>query len=51
MAPRTNTNPGTLNFKDLGYSELNSAVPPNVQSISTDETAENNDPATKKMTD
>ena len=48
MAPRTNTNPGTSNFNDLGYSELNRAVPPNVHSISTEETAENKEPETKK---
>jgi len=48
MAPRTKTKPGTLNFNDLGYSELNRAVPANVHSISTEETAENNEPETKK---
>lgn len=51
MAPRTKTNPGTLNFNDLGYNELNRAVPPNVHSISTEETAENNEPETKKWRD
>lgn len=49
MAPRTKTNPGTLNFNDLGYSKLNRAVPPNVHSISTEETAENKEPETKKL--
>ena len=51
IAPRTKTNPGTLNFNDLGYSELNRAVPPSVHSISTEETAENNEPETNKGKD
>lgn len=51
IAPRTKTNPGTLNFNDLGYSELNRAVPPIVHSISTEETAENNEPETNKGKD
>ena len=51
IAPRTKTNPGTLNFNDLGYSELNRAVPPNVHSISIEETAENNEPETNKGKD
>ena len=44
VPPSTNTNPGMSNFRDLGYTELNSAVPPKVQSISMEETVENNDP-------
>jgi len=51
MAPSTKTKPGTLNFNDLGYSELNRAVPANVHNISTEETAENNEPETKKRKD
>ena len=48
MPPRTNTNPGMLNFRDLGYKELNNAVPPKVQSISMEETVEKSDPKKKR---
>lgn len=42
------TNPGMLNFRDLGYKELNNAVPPKVQSISMEETVEKSDPKKKR---
>ena len=48
VPPRTNTNPGMLNFRDLGYKELNNAVPPKVQSISMEETVEKSDPKKKR---
>ena len=37
-----------LNFRDLGYKELNNAVPPKVQSISMEETVEKSDPKKKR---
>ena len=51
MPAKKKTNPGKSNFKDLGYNEFNMAVPANVQSISTDETAENSEPKNKEKSD
>ena len=48
MPAKNKTNPGALNFNDFGYNEFNMAVPRNVQSISTDETAENSEPENDK---
>ena len=50
MPTKNKTNPGALNFNDFGYNEFNMAVPTTVQSISTDETTENNEPENEKKT-
>ena len=50
MPAKKKTNPGALNFNDFGYNEFNMAVPTSVQSISTDETAENSEPENEKKT-
>ena len=50
MPTKNKTNPGALNFNDFGYNEFNMAVPTTVQSISTDETAENSEPENDKKT-
>ena len=50
MPAKNKTNPGALNFNDFGYNEFNMAVPTTVQSISTEETAENSEPEKDKKT-
>ena len=44
IAPRKNTNPGTLNFREAGYMELKMNAPIKLNKVSSDAVAENSAP-------
>jgi hypothetical protein len=44
IAPRKNTNPGKLNFREAGYMELKMNAPIKLHKVSIDTVAENSAP-------
>lgn len=50
IAPRKNTNPGKLNFREAGYIELKMKAPIKLNKVSRDAVAENSAPEKDSVT-